>query len=799
MKNSFEQFSQSEMGKEEESKEIKIEVVTPVGSKYDNYEEVMSERKKILDDVRQVEDVRKKKADGELLTQYETVLLKMEDEARHLVGPEPRTGEKDGKGVKTQELENGKDISQEIKDLALAKFNIKEFELNELEGFRQLSEGRQKMVLGNLEQLAYGRAKEESAGKFAEANGKRGYFGRLWDGLSGADKLRLARLEKKTVLDLQNGGMAVHERSLKQLVSGMKEFGPEVKENDQVSYISDKEFSSLDPAEKVALEKFNKIAAEYGKLPEEYSFDTAKRKDRAKYEEMSKKYNEARKNILPLLAEQLGGEKEGMLRMNKAEFGVKMNQFVTNHPEVEKEITKIKEDGWVKILGRSFAEKGLYGGAGFAARSGAVASLGFLGAPIAAIGMGAWMGRKRAKEQLAKNEILGRKGRKDKSATDKAFAKGDVLATNLDRLINRIKREEDPEYKKIKKEKKEKIEAIEIKKEKTEEDKMALAKYIDIDLDELQKILNLRIEHTVKKLEEGRIDFGSSKKEGDKDILANKYFLLKKLSEASVIRDKAMGKHREVERKINELWSKEDEKTATARRSHLTKETLKGAGIAATFALGGALIRHFGEGLWELRTRTADASQKIGEENVVPKGETAKNIQSVKIGAETEGNIAKETLEESTLNKKGNITPERLIPENNTPEGKLYQDGMEKEASLPVRENTPSFDNFKELLEKDFSKHKIIFQDGAYKIKDYGARGFDLVVKKAEDGSVKFGIDGPLALGKYNWGAEGKSWLFKADADYTEENLKKALAFIKKADDSFYKGPSDYTKQGWSE
>mgnify|MGYP001607762942 FL=1 len=91
------------------------------------------------------------------------------------------------------------------------------------------------------------------------------------------------------------------------------------------------------------------------------------------------------------------------------------------------------------------------------------------------------------------------------------------------------------------------------------------------------------------------------------------------------------------------------------------------------------------------------------------------------------------------------------------------------------------------------------FSGGKHIIKNFYEKGFNLILKSGEGGKTIFGIDGPPALGKYNWGEEGKSWLFKADAEFNEENLNKAVKFIKKAADTFYKGPSDYTKQGWSE
>ena len=50
--------------------------------------------------------------------------------------------------------------------------------------------------------------------------------------------------------------------------------------------------------------------------------------------------NKRRRIFLGEFKEVYGNEKDAMLRLNKADFGVRMNQFVTNHPDVEKQFEK---------------------------------------------------------------------------------------------------------------------------------------------------------------------------------------------------------------------------------------------------------------------------------------------------------------------------------------------------------------------------------------------------------------------------------------------------------------------------
>ncbi|MEK7522612.1 MAG: hypothetical protein AAB569_03460, partial [Patescibacteria group bacterium] len=448
--NKFEQPSQEN---NEETKKIIVE--ESFGSKLS--EEEIKERRKIVEEVEvsqrnrkeygdNIDAIKEKIKNGELITSVEARLLRADEtenveeeigeEMTNLLKPENNeTEQKEAEKPKKETF-----ISEKVSTEALKNFNIKEGELKGLEGFGELSDGQQKIVLQNLRQMSLSRIQAEAAEKANEDNKKRGFFGKLWQGVIG-NKLKLANLEKEKAIEMEKGGVATHGDSLKQLIKGIKDFGPEVENEKQINYISEKEFGSLNFAQKEALRKYNDIAAEYGKLPEEYGFESASKKNKARYDEITAQYKQAQENILPALKEFYADEKKAMLRVNKADFGVKMNQFLTNHPDVEKQLEGIKDDRWWKVLGKSFAEKGTYGLAGAAARHATVGAFGYIGAPIAAAGMGAWLAYKRTKEEIIKKEILGRKGFKDESKTAKNFVKADTLTANFDRAIRKIKEE----------------------------------------------------------------------------------------------------------------------------------------------------------------------------------------------------------------------------------------------------------------------------------------------------------------------------------------------------------------------
>ncbi|MEK7142172.1 MAG: hypothetical protein AAB818_01150, partial [Patescibacteria group bacterium] len=263
---------------------------------YELGEEEIKERRKIVEEVEMSQKNREEYGDnlvaikekiknGELVTSVEAGLLRaeetenvekeIEEEMTNLLKPETNeTGQKEAENPKKETF-----ISEKIASEALKNFNINKDELEALEGFSDLSEGQQKIVLQNLRQISFGMGQVEAAEKFSKDNKKRGFFSKLLNGLVGAGKLKMAKLERESAVQLEKRGLNTYGEDLLRLTKGMKEFGPEAENEKQINYISEKEFGPLNIAQKEALRKYNDIAAEYGKLPEEYGFESANKKD----------------------------------------------------------------------------------------------------------------------------------------------------------------------------------------------------------------------------------------------------------------------------------------------------------------------------------------------------------------------------------------------------------------------------------------------------------------------------------------------------------------------------------------
>ncbi|MBA3046853.1 hypothetical protein KKC83_03575 [Patescibacteria group bacterium] len=475
------------------------------------------------------------------------------------------------------------------------KLGIKKSDLENIEGFSGLSGGQQLLVLENLKQLNLGRIEEEAAVKYKKNTAESKFLGRIWKGIS--KKYQIAKLEKNKAEEIVKGGAAIHRETLQQLVNGMKEFGPEVEIKGgklEIQYASG--FKDLTPEQQKQVDEFNQVATEFSKIPYEWSLETANKKNREKSEDMKTRYEKAKANILKFKENEVG-EKDACLYMNDVEMKVKLNQFLNSNPDVEKQLQNITDNKlWWRALTNIATERGIYAGAGFLSRTATISLIGFVGAPLAAAGMGGFLARKRGKETLRERNVLARKGIEDKSKEAKDFADAEYIHESIDFLINELEK-----------------------------------KSLDADKkDEVIRSLKFHIEDAQNKIKDGTMNFGKNK-----DRLFNQYELAEKISEGAAqveyngINNKKYQKDIEI---ISEFLKKQDKKTSKAQKKYLRNQMIRGAIISAGFATAGYAIRHFGEELGWWGGHRGVVSSKI-EESVKDK---SKEVQSFKINKPAE-------------------------------------------------------------------------------------------------------------------------------------------------------------------
>lgn len=486
--------------------------------------------------------------------------------------------------------------SVEIAEDILAKFTerfpgIKKEDLESLEGFGELSRGQQRMVLENLAQLTVGRIREEAARVVEErseaARSEGGFLGKVWIGLKesfGAKKIALAREEKRTAEEITRGGMDIHGEALRQLVSGMKEYGPGVKEMEdgtlRVEYL---ETNGLTPETAERVEAFNAAAQAFAEIPYAWSLEGASPKQREAYRSAELAFAMHKKEALGILKE-FGGDTGAVKVMADIENKLTMQRFMTTCPDAVDELKQINDQSvWTKAIKSTVAERGLYFALGAATRSAVAGLVGtggaLIAAPVAAAVTGGLRGYLKAKDALREQDAAMRRGEKAKggmemTAKNMVEAGGEHgAAKKIELLMKRI-------------------DALD--EQLAANPPMEEAKTLQKKKAQLVAFLNQRLDYAQEKINEGKMIFG----EGN-DRLSSQYELLSALTrgraaayvgseELEASGTESYGRTETLERRINTLLEKTNERINAARKLYVTKQTAKAATIAAGFgALGG--------------------------------------------------------------------------------------------------------------------------------------------------------------------------------------------------------------------
>ena len=477
---------------------------------------------------------------SDMLESQEEVLQKYEKKATDAV---------------SEEVKEDADVEDETK-LSKKGFNslenqlgIKFESLKKIEGFGDLSEGQQVLVMNNLKQILSGMNHSEAVSQQAEEFNKKKWlsrrvFGKLWSSIT--KSLEVASNEKKNLLKIKEDNLAEsdsekpkdYEIIMKQLILGMKKFGPEVDIIDgktEVRYANlGKEYSD---EEKEIVNKFNKNAYSVSRIPKSWLFDD-KHKDAYKFR--MDRYEQSREELLNMLSDDDKlGPKEAMLKLNNIDASLNINRYLNTNENVEEELLRVKNNRWYKQIASSvLGENGMYFASGAIARTCAVAALGASSvvAPFAGLaavpvagGVGLLKGRSRAKKSLLEKDMqAGKKGNKfrerreeenmdkyreerkkyyEKNKESNNFVSGVDLTKKIANHLSKIEEADTEDFS---------------KKHTPEELKIYKIKIIDQ--------LKTRLEYTEKKIDEGLVSFSSPE-----DELKEMISLYESISKASIL------------------------------------------------------------------------------------------------------------------------------------------------------------------------------------------------------------------------------------------------------------------------
>ncbi|AKM78349.1 MAG: hypothetical protein UY31_C0074G0002 [Candidatus Wolfebacteria bacterium GW2011_GWE1_48_7] len=439
--------------------------------------------------------------------------------------------------------------------------NLKKLPQELKDEFETLTYGQRLLLAENLQQLTLGRIQEEAQDRYQKAileatllTSK--LLGRVWQGVS--KKYQIAKHEQSTALDIKQGGLAYHGELLKQLIDGTKRTGLDAVEGKggmlELQYVEPHPL--MTERQKEETKEFNRVATLYGKIPYEWSLATATSLQKQEYERVAGQFEKAKEHILRT-EQGIIGDEQTLLFVADMEHKIRLNQFLNTHPDAEKQIASIESDTlWKKVIGNVATERGIYFGAGVAARTSAIGLFGAVGLPLAAVGMGGWMARKRAAEMLRDREQAARKGKRDISRdTRTVMGTASTMADKIDTLLKKIESE-------------------------SNEEKRA----------QLVALLDVRLMHTEGKVRKGAVDFG-----GRDHRIINQYHLSDALTRASAflsVRDAELGTtpetfKKDIEQALRVIAQSKNEKISQAQKDYLRKQMIYGAGLGIGFFSAG--------------------------------------------------------------------------------------------------------------------------------------------------------------------------------------------------------------------
>ncbi len=497
--------------------------------------------------------------------------------------------EKETETEKQTEEKSKIDLSPEQEqkiEEAFLKFNISKEDLENMEGFSDLSFGQRLLVAENLNHLIVKEAKKE-AKTTQETEAKESRFKNMLKlalTLGASKTFQTADLEKSILQKKISEGVSEDNKTyLEQMIKSSKELCPDVEVSEdgklEIQYIKQSEFEKLTLIEKIDVLNFNKAAKEFSKIPNEWKYDTAKESERQAYEEKKSSYDKLRDVILKLKTN-LEDEKSAALFMNAIDEKVAINSLLSSNPDIEKEIQKITNQSALAKAAKELINPNsnlAYASYGYAARAGVVAVLGVTSPLVipaiagAAGGIGFFKSRKEAEKAVSARKALGREGKEVKEKLKYETAQGEKKERELkeftdasffSKRINRLK---------------DKIESIDES---------------DPDFDNQLEILEKKIYETMsladEKFKRGLINFGDTKEQ-----ITNKLDFVQSMGRARAYTKTNI---QNTENKVSEILKSVGEHQNTAeniRKKEVWKKARNGALIRAGFASAGAAIAGF--------------------------------------------------------------------------------------------------------------------------------------------------------------------------------------------------------------
>ncbi len=526
--------------------------------------------------------------------------------------------------------------------------------LEEIPGFRTLSEGQQRLVLERLksvalenvekEKLVRYRAKLDSLAERSDRIGRSGenenyiatYKFATWlkkVGLRVMKQYNLGKIGDEAMSEWKEGGDPSSERMKKDTIAALVRsvkaedaFGVD-ESGKNVVYVDRSDFKLIDASGEKKLEELNALANRYA--------STSFGENDAERVELKRRYDSLARDVSRMLAKdggmRWGGDKAALWR-TKLEGSITMARYYGDNSEVAEEFDRSGRNLGAAIGMRNMlVERGLYATASAGLRVAGVAGIGLAALPVVSAIGGAVMSWRRGREEFAENDTLATAGVEDRSdamrhergegnGRDRArnVVRGEVLSRKLEAML--------AEYQAASPMKRRDVVPRDRSGHARPSRKGRKVRLTEKEI--ARESLEARIDYTLRKLEERSVDLGQDPADRVEAMTRLSLLIGRAETEVGFTRARANA----TSARLETILDIREEKIESNRNKELIKKGLVGGAIGAAFSVAGIVAANLARG------DSAFAGFKTNEVPVTPerlpgaRGYSSSDIERVRAG-----------------------------------------------------------------------------------------------------------------------------------------------------------------------
>lgn len=294
---------------------------------------------------------------------------------------------------------------EERLEYKLGRYRIDTSKVEGFAGDNQLSTGQKLLLVQAVEKMMLKEIEPGAQRSFERAQAERGLLGKIAHGFLAGREVRAAAKTRKDMMVSEGAPAEILGGLAAQFAKSKFEVAVNKDGSISVQHGSQELVDSLPDDAGHSLLQLSLSADLLGKIPDEFHRETAKGKEKKKYEEQKKKFETLKERLINETPDDR--LPEVMMELSRIDGNVRFQQFVSGNGDLSAELAKIDDDSIFGHGTRSFAKNMALGGA---ARAALGASIGWFAAPIYAVVRSGYKSRDKAHEQIGQWEEEARLG-----------------------------------------------------------------------------------------------------------------------------------------------------------------------------------------------------------------------------------------------------------------------------------------------------------------------------------------------------------------------------------------------------